>query len=395
MASKPRKNIIEKEIGKTRIVIVGTAHVSRESVEQVKRVIEQEEPDIVAIELDRDRYHALRQGNKWRETNLWDVIRHGKTGLFLASIILSAYQKRLGEKLGVKPGEEMLAAARTAGRVGARIELVDKPLGETLSRAWKNASMKEKLLVLVGMVEALFGSEEPLEEEIEALKDTDVLSAVLEEFGRISPGIKRALVDERDEHIAARVYNLARELHEGRIVLVVGAGHAGGIARRLEAWKKKKMEKVPVPETPGITRRKTRVHHLIVPALFVLILAWALYTGGTQKAVSTLSTWVLYNSVFAALGALLAGGHPLTILVAGLSAPLTSLNPSLAAGWFAGLAELFVRQPRVRDFEELAHIKRLRDIWKNRVSRVLLVVVFTNLGSTLGTIIALWAMAGG
>jgi len=363
--------------------LIGTAHVSRESVDLVREVIEEENPDIVAVELDKQRYDSLLNKKKWDETEIHKVIRTGRIYLFLLQLLLTNFQRKIGDELGVKPGSEMLKAIELAREEDIKIALVDRDIRITLKRAFKKMSLREKFKLFLGFFSGILEEEEINEEILERLKDKDIVTEMVEELSREVPSIKGVLIDERDRYIANRIINLEGE----KIVAVVGAGHVDGIKKFIESKNGKKgiedLEEIPK------SGNWLRYIGYLIPVIFLSIVGWGFYTNGAELTIEMLYKWFLINGSLSALGVILALGHPLSVITAFLAAPFTSLNPTLAAGWFAGLTETWVRKPRVKDFDGLFRLNRVRDYWENGVTRILLVIVFTNIGSSVGTFIAL------
>ncbi len=370
-----------------RIILIGTSHISEESVNLVKYMIMEEDPDCVGVELCEQRFNALKNKNKWENMSVPDVIREGKTYLLLMNIILSNYQSRLGAEFGITPGSEMLKAVELAEEFDKEILLMDRDIQVTMKRSWNAMSLKEKLTFILYIFSGFF--EEVDENIIEDLKDKDLLNEALKEISEEVPGIKKALIDERNEYIAM---NILERYNEGKkIVAVVGAGHLTGLKKIIEEnlpkessmGRRKTLEEIPQQ------RSKMKIIAYAVPAVFVGLVIYGFYTRGVSFTLTMLLFWTLINGSLSALGVILALGHPLSILTALVAAPVTSLNPALAAGWFAGLTEAKMRTPMVKDFEDLSHLERVRDYWKNNVTRILLVVAFANIGSVIGTFIAL------
>jgi len=364
------------KLGKKEILLVGTAHVSKDSVEQVKNIIKKEKPDVVAVELCEKRYESLRDENKWKNTEISKIIKEGRTYLFLANLLLSNFQRKIGDELGVKPGAEMLAAAEASPK---KLVLVDRDIQITLKRALKMMGLWEKLKVFFSLFFDTFAADVD-EGLVEELKKTDVVNEAIAELARMAPSVKKVLVDERDSYIAAKISKIKAK----KIVVVVGAGHLKGIKEKLG----KKIDLGELENVPKESGFGKYVGYLI-PAFFIVLLLFGFYTRGFGVTLNMLKYWFLINGVLSAVGAAIALGHPVSILTAFLAAPFTSLNPAIAAGWFAGYAELKVRNPKVKDFEGLNRLGGLKDFWKNRVTRILLVVAFANLGSVIGTFVAL------
>ena len=369
------------KIGGKEIVLVGTAHLSRKSIELVKKTIEKEKPETVGIELDKQRFEQLASQQKWRETDLSRVVKEGKTYLFLINILLANMQRKLGKEIGLKPGMEMIEAIKISKEKGIPVALLDRDIRITLKRALSEMSLVEKAKILMEIGIGMFQSPEPLTEDIiEQLKEKDTLNALMQELSRKMPSVKKVLVDERDAFIAHRIMQIKGK----KVLAVVGAGHLDGIKKNLG-------KKVNVRELLFVKKKKRWLRHLkyLVPLAFIALLGYGFYTKGIEATVQLFLLWFLINGVLSALGAALAKAHPLSILTAFVAAPFTSLHPAFAAGWFAAATEMKMRCPKVMDFEELQELESYRAFSNNRVTRVLLVAAYSNIGSTIGTIIAL------
>ena len=363
------------------ITLIGTAHVSRESTELVEKVINEEKPDTVCIELCKSRYQAITQKKKWQDTDLIKVIREKKSFFLLSNFMLSSFQKRIGEKLGIRPGEEIMRAVQVAEAIGSRIQLADRDIRITLSRAWRLMGLWAKIKLMAQFVSSIVGMDEISEEDIEEMKNKDVLESLLSEIGKSQPELKRILIDERDQYLTSKI----REAPGEKIVAVVGAGHVPGIQQN---WNEP-INLEMLTEIPPKGRLAT-VLKWTIPAAIVGLIFIGFFTAGTAAGTHMIKYWVLANAVLAGLGATIAMAHPLTILSAILASPLTSLNPMIAAGWVAGLVEVFLGRPKVKDFESLAEdISSVKGFWRNKITRILMVVVFTNIGSSLGTFVAI------
>ena len=367
------------------ITLIGTAHVSRESADLVVKVIEEEKPDTVCVELCESRYKAIKQKNRWQNTDLIKVIREKKSFLLLSNLLLTSFQKKIGQKLGVKPGEEMIRAMEAADSVGAHIHLADRDIRITLSRTWRLMGLWTKMKLLAQLVTSMGEVDSIKEEDIEKMKDKDVLETLLSEIGETLPELRRILIDERDKYLTEKI----RSAPGKRIVAVVGAGHVPGIKRD---WNET-IDLNALDELPP----KGKLFSFLkwgIPALVVGLIVLGFFYAGSSAGTHMIKWWVLANAVFAGLGAAIALAHPLTILSAIVASPITSLNPMIAAGWVAGLVEAFIGKPKVKDFESLpADILSLKGFWKNKITRILLIVVFTNLGSSLGAFVAIPLMA--
>lgn len=376
-----RVKIKDKEI-----ILVGTAHISQKSAEQVKELIEKENPDIVGIELDMSRMKQLKEGKKWENTNIFEIIKSGNTYLFLINTLLSNMQKQLGDKVGVKPGQEMIEAIKAAEEKQKPIQLLDRDLRITMKRAMKKITLKEKLKLLIQLFEAFIGTktnkeaEEITREKIEEMKKEDMLNKLMNELGKEMPSIKEVLVDERDQYIAEQL-----KISPGKKILaVVGAGHLQGIIENLEKENNLK-ELNTIPNKISILK----ILKYAIPALIIVFFAYAFLTKGIETLTEMFAYWFIINGVLSALGVILVRGHILSAIAAFVAAPFTSLHPAIAAGWVAGAVETKLRTPKVKDFNQLQNIVKLKDYTKNPVTRILLVVAAANLGSSLGTIIAI------
>jgi len=364
-----------------KIDIIGTAHISKESVELVAQVIDEKKPDTVCVELCRARYESLTRKRSWQETDLSKVIREKKAFLLLSNLMLAYFQKKLGQKLGSRPGEEMVKAIHVAEAAGAEIVLADRDIRTTLSRTWRLMGIWTKIKLLAQFITSAGGFDSITQEEIEEMKKRDVLEALLAEIGEKLPEIRHVIIDERDQYLTHRI----RTAPGKNIVGVVGAGHIPGI----HSYWRTPIDIQPLEQVPPKSKLAS-VLKWIIPALIIGLFVLGFLSAGTTKTTHMLKWWVVANGVLAGLGATLAYAHPLTILSAVLAAPLTSLNPMIAAGWVSGLVEAFVGKPKVRDFENLPDdISSLKGFWHNKITRILLVVVFTNIGSSLGTFVAI------
>ena len=364
------------------IILLGTAHVSKESADLVARVIEEEKPDTVCVELCEARYQALTQKNKWQDTDLIKVIKEKKAFLLLSNLMLASFQKKIGQKLGIKPGEEMLRAIEAAKSVDAHIHLADRNIRITLSRTWRLMGLWTKIKLLAQFVASIGGGIDDItEEDIEEMKKKDVLETLLSEIGQKLPELRHILIDERDQYLVHKI----RTAPGKKIVAVVGAGHVPGIREYLH----KEIDIGALDQMPP----KGRLSGILkwgIPALIIGLIISGFFFAGSAGGVHMIKWWVLANAVFAGIGAAVALAHPLTVLSAIAAAPLTSLNPMIAAGWVSGLVETLLGKPKVRDFESLPDdIVSARGFWTNKITKILLVVVFTNIGSSVGTFVAL------
>lgn len=378
-------NLHRLRVDDKEIILAGTAHVSRQSAELVTQLIAEQKPDTVCVELCRPRFEAIRNRESWRQMDIVKIVREKKAFLLLANLLLAAFQKKIAEKFGIAPGQDMISAIDAAEQVGAHIHLVDREIRVTLARAWRSMGFWGKIKLLVQLLGSLLGADEVSEEDIEKLKQEDMLHMVMAEFEASHPMLRKIIIDERDQYLAQAIYNAPGK----KIVAVVGAGHVAGIKRYWgTAIDTDALETVPAP---GISSTLIKWG---IPAVILVVFVLGFALGGMDTGMHLLGLWVLVNSTLAGLGAIAAWAHPLTILAAAVSAPITSVNPAIGAGWVAGLVEALLRRPTVGDLEDLSSdITSFRGFWKNRVTRVLLVVVLVNLGSAVGTFAALPLMA--
>lgn len=363
------------------ITLVGTAHVSKESVQLVAEVISRQRPDTVCVELCESRYQSIRHQDQWQNTDIIKVIRDRKSFLLLSNLLLASFQKRIAQKLDIRPGQEMVEAIESGEAVGAQIHLADRDIRTTLSRTWRIMRFWDKLKLTFQILLSIGEVAEISPEDVEKMKQEDVLQTLLSEVGKSLPVLRNILIDERDQYLSHKIKTAPGK----KIVAVVGAGHISGIKKYWYADTDiKSLEQIP-PRT-----RPVKLLKWIIPAVILGLIIFGFFYGGTEAGSGMVAWWITANGLLAGIGAAIALAHPLTILSSVLAAPLTSLNPMIAAGWVSGLVEAFSRKPKVKDFEQLQNdIHTIRGFWRNKITRILLVVVFTNLGSSLGTFVAI------
>ncbi|MEH7250866.1 TraB/GumN family protein [Neobacillus niacini] len=372
------ENITRIQLDGKEIILVGTAHVSKQSVEQVKEVIDREQPDSVCIELDEQRYKAIMEGNKWRETDIFKVIKEKKATLLIMNLAISSFQNRLAKQFDTKPGQEMIQGIESAKEIGAELVLADRNIQITFSRIRGNVGIWGKAQLLTSIIYSIFNKESISEEELEKMKTQDTLNASLAEISEAFPKLKEPLIDERDQYLAQKI----KEAPGKKVVAVLGAAHVPGITKEihkdqdLQALTKTK----PKSKTPQIIG-------WAIPALIVALIAFTFFlnpSAGMDQAIS----WILWTGTTAAIGAAAALGHPLAILSAFIAAPITTLHPLLAAGWISGIVQAYIKRPSVADFETLSEdVFSLKGFWRNKFTRVLLVIILTNIGGSFGTFI--------
>jgi pheromone shutdown-related protein TraB len=365
--------------------IIGTAHVSKKSVEEVRRVIHEIRPDTVCVELDPLRYEALTDDSRWRRLDIFQVIRQRKMLFLMASLALQAYQKRLGDKLGVRPGAELVAAVEAAEEVGAEVILADRDVQITLRRTWANLGFFNKLRLMAALVASVFDAQEIDEAQVEALKDRQQIGDMMSEFARVMPEVKVPLIDERDAYLMSRI----EESSGKTVVAVVGAGHVAGMTEMVgKPVDREELSRVP----PG--SKVTKLLKWIIPAVILVAFYYGYQQHEGEGVRQMLFAWVLPNAVVAGLFTLVAGGKILSVLTAVVASPITSLNPTIGAGMVVGLVEAWLRKPTVEDCEKLGReVTTLKAMHANPFSRILIVAVAATIGSALGAYIgATWVL---
>ncbi|OHD24674.1 MAG: conjugal transfer protein TraB [Spirochaetes bacterium GWB1_59_5] len=381
------------ELSGRRIVLVGTAHVSKESVDEVAAVIATESPDALCVELDEGRWRAMNSPDVWEKTDIVKVIKEGQAFLLLANLALSSFQRRMGADSGVKPGAEMVAAIKAAEAAGIPYSFCDRDVKTTLRRAWGKSNFWNKSKLVAQLIAAAFSNEKPDSAEIERLKVRSELDEMMGELAAYLPSVKEVLIDERDRYLASKIWATPGD----KLVAVIGAGHGSGV----EAWLGRlagggsttdvsDIDRVP---PPGLLARSAG---WLVPALIVGFIVAGFFTSGAEASLQMLLRWVALNGTLAAVGSLLCLAHPLTILVSFAAAPVATLNPLVAVGFFSGIVEAWLRKPRVSDFQTLsADVSTVRGFYKNKVTHILLVFFLSSFGGALGNFIALPFLAGG
>jgi pheromone shutdown-related protein TraB len=360
-------------------IVVGTAHISQESVDLVREVIEKERPDCVCVELDHQRFEALSQRQRFEDLDLREVIRRRQLSTLLVNLLLAAYQKQLGLQLGVMPGTELLAAAEVAQELSIPVALCDRDVGITLRRAWRAMSPWKKFLLTSALLGSIFDRQEISEDDLRELRQQDVLSRLMAELGEAFPALKTVLIDERDAYLTQKM----REASGERVVAVVGAGHVEGIRRSLESAEATDL--APFEEIPP-ARPVLKWIGWGIPALILGSLVAIALRKGAAAAGENALFWIVANGVPSMLGAILALGHPLTVVAAFAAAPFTSLTPVIGAGYVTAFVQTYLRPPFVRELREVSKdVLQPRRWWSNRLLRIFLVFLFTTLGSFIGT----------
>ncbi|AEA46614.1 TraB family protein [Archaeoglobus veneficus SNP6] len=375
------ERVDSQEEREKRIIIVGTAHVSPKSIKDVEETIEREKPQAVAVELCMRRYLALK-GEK-QDIPVVDIIKRGEAHLLLFQLLLSYFQRKIGEEYGVKPGDEMLAAIKKAEEVGADVLLIDRDIAITFRRFWNSLSFVEKLKIVYNLLKGLFSKDDV---DVDEMLKEDVLEVMVKEFRDIAPSAAKTLIDERDAFMAANLIAALKKYD--KIVAVVGAGHKKGLERFIS-----NPASIPPIEKLLEVKKGINVMNILgytIVAFVIMLFIAVIATLNTGIILKAFAYWFLINGILSAIGAAIAGAHPLSILTAFCVAWLTSLNPAIAAGWVSGLVEAWKRSPTSRDIEELSKAESLSQLVRNRVFRILLVAALTNVGSIAGTIIGAW-----
>jgi pheromone shutdown-related protein TraB len=375
-----------------RVRVIGTAHISSSSVAAVKAQIDAFQPDIVAVELCASRHTALTSNRRLDKEGLLKVVKEGKAPLVMLQSLLAAEQRKMGLDEGEQPGAELLAAVKTAEEANLEVALIDRDIQTTLRRAWKRMKFFEKVKILW----SLLGDDEDEDapEVSQLLEDQDLLSSLMEELKTFSPGAGAVLIDERDAYLAGKIAALEKS-SEKRILAVVGAGHLKGIEAHLNESTQPHEADLKELEVLPKRGRFAKAIPWILPVLVMGMVAYFASQGDAEDILTLFTVWTAANAVFAALGCILARGHPLAILTAALASPITSLNPTLAAGWFAGYVQLKLREPTAEDLQNFLKMDDLGAFWSNRAGRVLLVTALTNLGSMAGAWVAAAGYLGG
>ncbi|MDR3130323.1 MAG: TraB/GumN family protein [Treponema sp.] len=376
------------------IILVGTAHVSRDSIREVECAIREEKPAIVCVELDSGRYASISRQDNWEKLDVIKVFREGKGFVLIANLVLAGFQRRMGEELGVKPGEEMKTAVETAKDLGVPFALCDREVHITLSRAWNRCGLWSKCKLLASLLSSAFTSEKFSEEEVERLKSRNELDGMMSELAAYLPSVKEVLIDERDLYLAAKIWEAGAK-SGGKQLAVVGAGHLMGIRAQLEkiAGRGENVDLSGLDKTPP-ARALSKAAGWIIPLFIAAIIVLGFFRSGADLSLEMLIRWVLLNGSLAALGTVIALGHPLSVLVSFVGAPIATVNPFIGVGLFSGITEALIRKPRVIDTETLPEdICSLKGIYRNRITRALLVFFLSSLGGATGNFIAIPMLA--
>ena len=378
------QNVHRLTLDSREIILIGTAHISRESADLVDRVITEEKPDVVCVELCKARFEAIQQKDKWQEMDIVKVIRENRTALLLSQLLMISLQRKIAERFNINPGEDMLRAISRAEESGAEVVLADREIRVTLLRTWRMMGLWSKMKFLSDMILSLFIGENITEENIEELKQHDVLDLALKSIGEKLPELKTTLIEERNQFIACSIRN-----SQGRkIVAVVGAGHIPVIIENIG-------KAIDIDEINTIPPRSFWARFFgwgFSAAILSLFVAGFFYSGG-RTSIHMMLSWSVITAICATIGAMMLLAHPFTILASALSAPIATLHPLIATGWVAGLTEATFRKPQVRDFLDLKDdITTVKGFFHNKITRILILVVVVNLTTSIGTFVAIPVM---
>ncbi len=364
--------------------LVGTAHISKESKDLVAKSIADLQPDTVCVELDEGRLRSLEDPERWKKTDLRKIIRERQLGTLVANLVLGSYQKRMGMQTGVRPGAELYEAVLEARKADIPLVLADRDVKVTLRRTWSMTPWYRKLSLVASLFSSLFDKTEVSEEELKRIREKDSLSTMMQEFGDAFPEVKTVLIDERDAYLASRIRNAPGN----KVLAVVGAGHVAGIRNIIE-------NEVPLPCEEELCKIRPsspifKIFGWAVTAAIVLSILFVGYHSGMEKAGELTLNWFLLTGGGAMLGAIVAGAHPLAILTALVAAPFTGLTPLIGVGFFVALVQVYMRPPRVEEFETVSEdIWKVSRWWKNRLTRVILCFLLPGFPAIIGKIIAL------
>jgi pheromone shutdown-related protein TraB len=390
-SSSQLSDVNSVEYQPSKIVLIGTAHVSEKSVAEVKAAIRNLKPDIVAVELCRGRYNSLKGNIQDDQVPIKEILSQGKINYYLIHWLLAYVQKKIGDDMGVKPGAEMISAIEEAESIGANVALIDRDIQVTLQRFWGKMKFLEKIKMLSSLLGGLIGIGKETEIDIDNITDTDVVTALVNELRGFAPTAAEVLIDERDAYLAGNLVNVAAGGNK-TVVAVIGAGHKPGVTKYL-----KNPKTIPALNSlMDIPKKRFSIGKIIGFGLvgIVLIFFLLLLLSGVSLKLLLIAfgCWFIITGTLSAIGTVLAGGHPYSVLTAFSVAWLTTLHPLIAAGWFAGLVEAKQRNPTTADIKALAGVDTFKEMFKNKFMRVLLVASFANVGSATGAFVAAYVM---
>ena len=362
------------------IYLLGTAHVSKKSVDEVTEVVENVKPDSICVELCKSRLESIQNKDNWKKMDIFKILKEKKVPFLMAQLLMSSFYKKLGEKLEVTPGAEMIQGVKEAEKMNAELVLADRNIEVTLRRVWGGLSLFQRLNFVATILASMFSKEEDIDEAtIESLKEKDHLEDAMEEFAEQFPGIREPLINERDIYLSEKIKNAPGK----KIVAVVGAAHVNGIISHLEENHNLEEIEVIPKELPII-----KIIGWIIPLLIIGLIAYG-FTKSSEIGTSSIMIWILVNGIFSAIGAIIATANPVTVITSFIAAPITSLNPTIGAGIVAGIVQAFMKKPTVEDLETVSDaMENFSSFRKNNFTRVLLVVILVSLGSSIGTFVA-------
>lgn len=381
-----RINVNDREI-----ILVGTAHVSIESIAEVENTIRTEMPDCVCVELDEGRYAAMMEKNRWESLDIIKVLKEKKGFLLLANLVLASFQKRMGLNVGVKPGDEMKAAIDIARELNIPTEMVDRPIQVTLKRAWTQNGYTGKSKILASLLAAAFSKEKLEAADIEKLKQKSEMDAMLDEVALNMPEVKEVLIDERDVWLGTKIFQASGK----KVLAVIGAGHLNGTEKRIMALEKKEadanLDKIAAIPPKSIVGK---ILNIAFPVLFAgLLLAPIFISGSKEQLTQNIVRWLIWNGGLAAVGTLLAFGNILTIVSAFIFAPIATLNPLIGIGMITAIVQATVCKPQVRDMMNIADdVATIKGWYTNRIAKVLLVFILSSVGAFIGNIVTIPAL---
>ena len=373
------EHIVRLEYKNKEIILIKTAHVSKQSAALVKEVIDTELPDSVCIELDEGRYESITNPNSWEKTDIIRVIKDKKVGFLLANLILSSYQKKLAKQLNTNVGQEMIQGIESANEHNARLVMADRSIQTTFLRVWRSLGLWNKLKLLYSLTSSMTEEEEITEEDLQNLLNEDMLEKAIFGIKNTFPKVGKVLLEERDQYLAYKIKRAPGK----KIVAVLGGAHVPGVSKEIyNDYDIKEISTVPPKKLTS------KILTWILPTLITALLVYS-FVLNFQTGVRQLGVWILWSGSLAALFTALALGHPLSILTAFVTAPVSALHPLLACGWFAGLVEASIRKPTVKDIQNVStDITSIKSAFKNRFIKALIVVIMANLGTTIGVFIA-------
>jgi len=380
--------VVTLEMDGRKVTLLGTAHVSRASAEQVEQMLATGEYDAVAVELCPSRHHAIVNPDSLAKMDLFQVIKEGKATMVAASLALGAYQQRLADQFGIEPGAEMRTAVSKAGEAELPVLLIDREIGVTLKRVYSNVPWWKRMNLVSGLIASVVTKEKVSEEEVERLKEGDMLESSFSQFAEQAEELFTPLIDERDRYMAARIRQEMEGTEHQHVLAVLGAGHLKGIENYLNQPERNPDQEVSSLEQLPTPSKWPKFIPWVIVALVLTGFAIG-FSRNSDLGWQLVLDWVLINGGLSALGALIAGAHPLTVLTAFVAAPLTSLNPTVGAGMVTAAVETWIRKPTVSDFGDIRKdTTTLKGWWHNRVTRILLVFLLSTLGSAIGTYVA-------